>query len=283
MTRDISDLMAVTLGETRLRKGIERARALLLWSQAVGVDLAKLTRARSLKETTLYIEVSDSSIAHHLSMQRHHLLKKLNEVMGDRSVTELRFVVGTVTAPEPKKPKLPPLPPADYMRAQALAANASPRLYEVALQAAETLTRVQRWREQQGWLPCPVCGTLCEPTQSSSAAPEPCLACRQSLKDVFVKRAAGILVRFPERLPSFADSLGYAGTDAAVYLALDELERQLKKLAIEVLSNKEYAAFFHELGKVYLSLRLRKDRSAVVLGDHVHLPHGVAQVWAAGF
>ena len=141
----MSTLIGATLGKNRLGYGVQRARALLLWPQAAGADIARMTRPRSVQGGTLFIEVRDSAAAHHLSMQRHHFLKRLNELLGEgQHVTELRFSVGQIR-PAPDAPRAAPLPAPDRARARTLVQGVQgvddPEVQAAALKAAEAVTR----------------------------------------------------------------------------------------------------------------------------------------------
>lgn len=277
---EMGRLMGATLASARLGRGVERARALLLWPQAVGPELARMTRPRSQQGGTLYVEVRDSAVAHHLTMQRHHLLKSLNAAMGDQSVTELRFSVGHIKK-APDAPRAAPLPPPDRAKAQKLVAEiTNPELQGVALKAAEAMTRARRWREEQGWRPCPVCA---EP--SADAGPQqPCRACTLTLEDPNVKRAARQLLKTPEQVTSLAGTLGDSGKNAAKYLALDVLESQLELLAAECVGSGgvgEYLEFLRTQARVYLGIKLEKSPSSLTRADRQQLPERVARVLAA--
>ncbi len=254
---NMGKLMGATLGTARIAKGVERARAILLWPSAVGPELARITRPRSQQGGTLYIEVRDSASAHHLTMQRQHLLGRLQELMGDESIRELRFSVGQIKK-APDAPRAAPLPAPDRARARQLAQPVQdPELKQVVLRAAEAMTRARRWREEQGYRPCPVCG---EPS-----AEVPCRACTLTLEDPNVRRAARALLRDPERLNALPDQIGNSGQQAARYLALEQLEDQLDLLALECVqsgSDSTYLSFLRAQAEVYLCLKLEKPRAA---------------------
>ena len=91
------------------------------------------------------------------------------------------------------------------------------------------MTRARRWREEQGWRPCPVCGEPSPP----KAAQEPCRDCALTLDDPLVRRAARLLLRDPEGLAGLRERLGDSGATGARYLALRHLEEQLDVLALE--------------------------------------------------
>ena len=111
LSTDLSQLIGAALAKGRLGVGVRKARPLLLWPQAVGPEMARLTRARTCQGGTLVIEVRDSAAAHHFTMQRHHFLTRLNALLGEgQGVEELRFVVGRL-APPPGAPRVPHLAP----------------------------------------------------------------------------------------------------------------------------------------------------------------------------
>jgi predicted nucleic acid-binding Zn ribbon protein len=275
--RGLNELMNATLSSARLARGVQKAQAILAWPQAVGADLARITRPRSQQGGTLFVEVRDSATAHHLSMQRHHLLKALNALLKDQPVTEIRFSVGSIQAP-PDAPRAAPLPAPDRARARKLVQDVQdPELKQAALRAAEAITRARKWREEQGWRPCPVCG---EPSKE-----QPCRACALTLEDPNVRRAARVVMRAPHRLTEYADSLGDSGMNAARFLALRDLAEQLDVLAVEcVRSGHEdaYRAFLAEQATLYLALHGRKPRAAVTRADRAALPERVQQVLSAG-
>lgn len=255
-THGLRDVLGLTLSKHRLQGGIRKARGIVLWPEIVGPELARMTRARTQEGTTLFVEVRDSNMAHFLTMQRATFISMLQEKLGDQSVTELRFSVGTLQ--QKAAAALPePLPPPDQARAEALAAQlppgASEDLQRVTLQAAQAITRARRWREQQGYAPCPVCG---EPSRQ-----RPCRACELNLQDPLVRRAAQGLLRDPASLQGLESRLGNSGADAARYLALQTLDDQLRGLVTECVrsaGDAVYTDFLRQQAESYLRLLLRR-------------------------
>lgn len=70
------------------------------WADAVGRDVAAVTRARQLKKGRLWVTVKDSTWSYHLSLLKPQLLKKLNEYAGDELVQEIYFQVGEINRQE---------------------------------------------------------------------------------------------------------------------------------------------------------------------------------------
>ncbi|WP_425148081.1 DUF721 domain-containing protein [Deinococcus sp.] len=269
---DIRALLGHTLKSRGLRLGVSRARSIMLWPQVVGSELSRLTRARNQHGHTLYIEARDSAQAHHLSMQRHHFLAKLQQMMGDESVTELRFVVGTLP-PEAHPVQPEALPAPDRIRARELVREVPADLKDVAQQAAEAITRARRWREQQGYRPCPVCG------EASPA--QPCRACTLTLEDPNVLRAAPKLARAPALLSSLPESLGDSGAAAARHLALNLLNEQMELLALECVRSGGavyYRDYLSEQARLFLSLSFAKEHVRLTQATLRLLPERVRTV-----
>ncbi len=263
---DWRTLLARSLDRNRLSTGIQRARAILVWPEAVGPELARMTRARSLQGGTLVVEARDSVLANFLTLQRPMFLDRLNARLGDRPVAELRFVVGQIEAPREERPPTP-LPAPDARRAAELVAEVGEDLRPAALKAAEAITRARKWRETQGWRPCPSCGEL------SSA--HPCLACQVSFDNPLVRRESGLLIRTPERLGQLGATLGESGADAARYLAMQGLAEQLEMLALECVREggaAEYKEFLRAQCEAWLALHHRKTRRELVRADWRALP-----------
>ncbi len=274
--RGLGELMGATLGTARIAKGVGRARAILAWPGVVGPDIARITRPRTQQGSVLFVDVRDSAAAHHLSMQRHHFLKAMNALLPDAPLSDIRFSVGSVREPV-MAPAPAPLPAPDRARARELVQEVSEDLRPAALRAAEAITRSRRWREEQGWRPCPVCG--------EASQEQPCRACTLTLDDPNVRRAARVLIQQPEYLAALPDTLGDSGANAARHLALRRLDEQLELLALEcVRSGQEdgYREFLAQQAGVYLSLHLRCARSDLKRPDRAHLPERARNVLNAG-
>ena len=273
-THSMRGLLGETLAKRGLKLGVNRARSVLMWPQVVGPELARLTRARNQHGGTLFVEARDSAQAHHLTMQRHHVLARLRIAMGDESVTELRFVVGTLP-PEAAVVVQDALPPPDKARAQELVQDVPEVIRGSAVRAAEAITRARKWREQQGYSPCPVCG--------EATAEQPCYACRLSLQDPAVCRSAPLLARDPRLLSSLPVMLGDSGTRAARYLALEVLTDQMNLLALEcVRSGGEvfYREYLGEQARLFVALSLERTNAPLTSRHLKLLPERVAQVLA---
>jgi predicted nucleic acid-binding Zn ribbon protein len=273
-THSMRGLLGETLAKRGLKLGVNRARSVLMWPKVVGPELARITRARNQHGATLFVEARDSAQAHHLTMQRHHVLARLQIAMGDESVTELRFVVGTLP-PEAVVVLQDALPPPDRVRARELAQDVPDHLKGAAVRAAEAITRARKWREQQGYSPCPVCG--------EATPDQPCRACTLTLQDPAVRRASPLLARDPRLLVTLPETLGDSGTRAARHLALEVLRDQMELLALEcVRSGGEvfYREYLGEQARLFLAISLRRTQAPLTRANMKLLPERVQQVLA---
>lgn len=64
------------------------------WPDIVGSDLAVVTRAESISNGLLRVTVKDSVWAHHLSMMKPRLIKRLNNYAGSKVVHDIFFQIG---------------------------------------------------------------------------------------------------------------------------------------------------------------------------------------------
>lgn len=152
-----------------MKRRLKQAEAVLLWPRVVGEGVARFSSARTLSGGVLYVDVSDSETAMHLSLQRSRFLDEYRERFGVRGVREIRFQVGRV-APRAEPALREPgagrsAVPADPRDVAELAREMRelklpPEAMDAALQAGKSLLSLIATRKAQGYVPCPTCGAL---------------------------------------------------------------------------------------------------------------------------
>jgi len=89
--------LANVLGEVLQRHGLDeqvkRMGALEVWPEAVGEHIAGVTKARSVSEATLIVEVRSSGWLMELNMMKGELLDRVNERLTDSSLERIVFVL----------------------------------------------------------------------------------------------------------------------------------------------------------------------------------------------
>ena len=76
---------------------VERNRALELWPEIVGEQLARVTRVKGLDENTLFVEVRSSAWLMELDMMKSDFLERVNARLGDAPIRRIVFVLAETT------------------------------------------------------------------------------------------------------------------------------------------------------------------------------------------
>ena len=95
--RSLADLLGNVLGRSPLRPGLERQRALECWPEVVGEEIARHTRAVSIHEGVLRVQVESSVWGQELVLLRSRILEGFAQRLGPGEVREIRFHSGTST------------------------------------------------------------------------------------------------------------------------------------------------------------------------------------------
>lgn len=76
-----------------VKEQIERVSVLDEWAEQVGPKIAEVTRARSVADCTLFVEVRSSAWLMELNMMKGRILARLNESRPDAPLEKLVFVL----------------------------------------------------------------------------------------------------------------------------------------------------------------------------------------------
>ena len=95
--RSLADLLGNVVGRSPLRAGLERQRALECWPEVVGEEIARHTRAVSIHDGVLRVQVESSVWAQELVLLRSRILEGFAQRLGPGEVREIRFHSGTST------------------------------------------------------------------------------------------------------------------------------------------------------------------------------------------
>jgi predicted nucleic acid-binding Zn ribbon protein len=76
-----------------VRRQLERTTALAEWPERVGERIAAVTRARSVAEATLFVEVRSSAWLMELNMMKGDILARVNEGHDEAPLEKLVFVL----------------------------------------------------------------------------------------------------------------------------------------------------------------------------------------------
>ena len=169
MTVRLGAAIRSLLKKRGLGREVESHRALAVWAEVVGPEMAARAQPTRVHDGVLYVAARDPAWAQTFDLMRIELLDRLNARLGGRIITELRFssvnegrargpAVGAVPA---HPPRLPETLPFDRAAAERISETvADPSLRDAMRRALETLLRVRRARERRGYAKCARCGMV---------------------------------------------------------------------------------------------------------------------------
>jgi predicted nucleic acid-binding Zn ribbon protein len=89
----LDTVLAAVLEEHGVKKQVERMGVLDLWGGLVGEHVAAVTRAKSVSDATLFVEVRTSAWLMELNMMRRDFLDRVNEALPDVPLERIVFVL----------------------------------------------------------------------------------------------------------------------------------------------------------------------------------------------
>ena len=88
----VKDLLTLFVKEFNLEKGFRDYRFLKLWDEITGPSVARVTTAKKLNGTKLYIYLSSSVVRSELYMLRSELIREMNSRMGENVIDEIKLL-----------------------------------------------------------------------------------------------------------------------------------------------------------------------------------------------
>jgi hypothetical protein len=77
-----------------LEPEFQQQRALLLWPEAVGPQLARFAEAMRVERGVLWVETTSATVAQELAFLKEHYLRALNAELGENRLLDVRFIPG---------------------------------------------------------------------------------------------------------------------------------------------------------------------------------------------
>lgn len=178
----LSQVLEVALKKLDLQEAALEARAVMLWPQIVGEQMAKASEAQKTQGGTLLVTVRSSSWSQEISFQKSTILRRYKERLGADFVKDLRCSVGKVrgVAPSPES-QAPPdeeirrirLPQAEIERIRLASESEDPELSQAIRRALTHESQLRHWQFEHGAKSCPRCGAAYRTVHAL------CPACRQ--------------------------------------------------------------------------------------------------------
>ncbi len=154
-----------------LAEEFQEQEPLFLWEEAVGERIARLASPLRVREGILFVEVKSHVLAQELSLLKEDYIRKLNRLLGEERVRDIRFRVGIGVGLEgegaPRAQEPPPrleevsLNPEEQEEIDGLVREIEDERLKEALRAFFlTERRIERLRLERGFKRCTRCGGL---------------------------------------------------------------------------------------------------------------------------
>ncbi len=88
-TEPIGDLLRQYLRQQGLESPLNEYRLIQGWSHVMGPIVARYTRDLSIRNQTLYVQLSSPAVKQELMMQRRELVERLNAYVGAQVVCDI--------------------------------------------------------------------------------------------------------------------------------------------------------------------------------------------------
>ena len=273
--RHVRDVLGEALRRGGWVRAMRRADAVLRWPEVVGREVARFARAVALQSGTLVVEVADAETAMHLGLQRQRILDAYRTRYGDADVRDLRFRVGgtaPTAATDPRPRDVPvEVDPVEVAHLTEGLGALPEGLAAPADAAGRALATGRARRRAAGWRPCPICGSLADPSTRPGAPPpfaalvpsagrQLCPACARHAATPKVQGAATRLLVAPgAATPALTDD----ERAVARALALARAERAQRELLPHVLADPSARAPLERLVRCTVALRRGVDLADV--------------------
>jgi predicted nucleic acid-binding Zn ribbon protein len=89
--QSVKDLILQALREQGLETPLHQKRLVEAWPKVAGPVIARYTLNTYIYNQTLYVRLSNPALRADLSMRRQELTEKLNAVVGEQVITDVRF------------------------------------------------------------------------------------------------------------------------------------------------------------------------------------------------
>ncbi len=90
-TETLRDVVLKLLRDQGLETPILQKRLVEAWPTVAGEAVARYTTGAYVYNQTLFVRLSSPALRADLSMQRQQYVKQLNEAVGERVITDIRF------------------------------------------------------------------------------------------------------------------------------------------------------------------------------------------------
>lgn len=163
------------------------------WASVVGPQVANVTQVESVRDGVLFVRVKNSVWANELTLLKEDMIRRLNSALGGRVLTDIHFKASGLAREKKKSVEIPIETPTDQELARiVLSEEVRARVEKALISITEEAlrgrirhvmlhaARLEAWKRDHGWSPCPRCGVLAAPGSERDAA-SLCDLCRAGI------------------------------------------------------------------------------------------------------
>lgn len=90
-SKKLSEVVLEYMRDNNISKQLLEHRAVSLWKVIIGPTAQRCTRNVYIRDGVMFVEMNSSVVRHELLMLKSHIIKKLNESMGENVITDVVF------------------------------------------------------------------------------------------------------------------------------------------------------------------------------------------------
>lgn len=162
----LSRILEDALRKLDLEDAALAARAVMVWPEIVGEQMAKASEARNVHGGTLHVLTRSSAWNQEFTFQKQAILRRYRERLGADLVKGLRFTVGRVRGVDPSPEHAAPeeevrrirLPDPEIEQIRSASASEDPELSQAIRRALTHEAQIRHWQLRHGARECPRCG-----------------------------------------------------------------------------------------------------------------------------
>ena len=90
-TKTIGNAIEELVAQLGIKKKLHEQDAFVVWDEAVGERIAKVATPTRMLRGTLIISVKSGAWRNELNMRKQEILRRINELLGDEIVKDIKF------------------------------------------------------------------------------------------------------------------------------------------------------------------------------------------------
>ena len=88
----LKNVLKKTIENSGFKNAILQENAVSVWSDVVGKNISKISKATSVDKGVLFIKVESATWKQELYMQKNEIINKINKKIGSKAIKEIRLV-----------------------------------------------------------------------------------------------------------------------------------------------------------------------------------------------